>query len=145
MKLFVRWESAAPVVEARKRKRAQAMDEYYVLSVSGLPMRGGPAAGGRRPQQGGAPAGDPEERRKAMEERLKQGTRLQVKGRDPIAPAQIQRPNPQAGLLLLFFPRCKKPLEVSEKEVVFAVKMEPVEAKVKFSLKDMVYKGELAL
>ena len=145
MKIFVRWESAAPMVEARKRQRAAAMDQYYVLSVSGLPMRGAPGAAGRRPSQGGAPAGDAEERRKAMEERLKQGTRLQVKGRDPIAPVQVQRPNPQSGMLLVFFPRSQKPLQVSEKEIVFSVRMDPVEAKVKFSLKDMVYKGELAL
>lgn len=143
LRLFVRWESAAPVVEARKRQRAPALDQYYLLSVSGLPMRP-PAAAGKRAQQGAA-AGDPEQRRAAMEARLKEGVRLQVKGRDPIAPAQVQRPNAQSGVLLLFFPRETRPVQLSDKEMVFSVKMDPIDAKVKFPLKDMVYRGELAL
>lgn len=140
VRMFVRWESAAPLQDARKRPRAPALADYYVLSVSGLPMR--PPAAGTRQR---AAKGEARANRAAMEARLKEAVRLQVKGRDPIAPVQVQRPNPQSPMMLLFFPRGPKPVQLSDKEIVFAVKMESFEAKVKFSLKDMVYRGELAL
>ena len=77
---------------------------HYLISVSGLPMMG--AGGGRgmrgggmpppqqfqvgAPQQQGPPGQmDPQERQRMMQERLKESTRLERKGKDPIAPDQV--------------------------------------------------------
>jgi len=102
MKATVRWESAAPVVEARKKQPDSEAAEYYIISVSGLPLFGGPPPGGGSggPPPGGgpdAPAGGQRpnrpvptaEQRKAMIGNLKQSSALQRKGKAPIAAVRV--------------------------------------------------------
>jgi hypothetical protein len=53
--------------------------------------------------------------------------------------AQAQR------LMLFLFPYTTQPIKPEDKEVTFLTKMGPMELKVKFALKDMMYKGQLTL
>jgi hypothetical protein len=143
MKAVVRWESARPIRDAAKKEFPKELAAAYVISVTGLRM----GAGGRRgaaPGQEQAPAeGD---RGAQMNERLKAGAQLERKGADPISPAQVQTGRIPAGPVSYFiFPRGSQPIQASEKEVTFHLKLDRMELKAKFVLKDMMYKGELAV
>jgi len=47
--------------------------------------------------------------------------------------------------VLLFFPRGENPIQVADKAVTLKSRFAPFHLSVKFPLKDMMYKGELAL
>jgi hypothetical protein len=135
-KAIVRWESAAPIRAARKKEGEEQDAAFYVISVSGLPaMRSG-----RRPP--GSTAAPPEAD-KEMQERMKQATSLQPKGRIAISPARIE--NSGDGVILFFFTREAIPLSLDDKEVAFATHLGPLEVKAKFVLKEMRYCGKLAV
>ncbi|MEZ5365513.1 MAG: hypothetical protein R2748_25080 [Bryobacterales bacterium] len=164
MSLYVRWNSALPVKQAMAAGELQAegatlddkMKEYlarhethYVLNVVGLPAR--------------------MQRMTEDAERLKQTAVVHIKDREPIlaSGAQAQVAGEQLSLFFLF-PREGNPITLDDKEVEFVMKLgggrrpqaegteqaqaeRPMrggggpEIKSKFKLKDMVYKGELAL
>src|ERR1019366_5787215 len=64
----VRWESAAPVIEARKRQPDSGTEENYIVSVSGLPLFGGrPPGMGAEAPAGGGRAGPPRPERRATQ------------------------------------------------------------------------------
>lgn len=148
-KALVRWETAAPVIQAGKRKWPASVEGHYLISVSGLPnmMGRGPGGGGPPEQMKQQPQMDPEQRRQMMAERLKESTRLERKGKDPIAPDQVQVGTAQDGtaITMFLFPKASQPIEVGDKEVVFLTRMGPLEVKAKFALKDMMVKGQLEL
>jgi len=133
-KMLVRWESATPVREAGRRVWPKETAGHYILSVSGLP--GGGERGGNRPEMA--------ERRTEMMARLKESTRLQCKGKEAMSPIEVM---PQAGdgsMVILFAPEGAG-ITVKDKDVTFVSKMGPLEVKAKFVLKDMLYRGELAI
>jgi hypothetical protein len=112
---------------------------FYVISASGLPA---PGAGRRFPGRQGAPEGDAD-RREQMQERMKQGTSLQPKGRPAVSPARIE--DSGDGTVLFFFAREGAPLSLDDKGVQFTTRMGPLEVKAKFVPKEMKYKGQLAI
>jgi hypothetical protein len=128
IKAVVRWETAAPVVAARRKQLPSSVQDQYVVSVSGLPMMGG------------------NDRIQGMEERLKVSTMLERKGRDPIYPAKVTGGRSEGiPTWIFFFPHGSQPIDPDDKEVTFKTKIGPVEVKTKFALKDMKYQGHLAL
>lgn len=128
VKALVRWETAAPIREAAKNDIATNAGGNYVISVVGLPM--------------GEGRGESE----TLQERLKGATLLERRGKESLAPVQIQsRDTPQGAMLLFFFPKETRPIQVADKEVVFVTKLGPLELKVRFPLKEMIYKGRLEL
>jgi hypothetical protein len=166
IKAQVRWESALPVRLASKRNGPSP--QGYVLSVSGLPMMmGGP--GGRMGGPGGAMGGpggfggpggagqagqrpnppspeEMEQRRQMMVQRVRENTRLERKGKDPIAPEEVQLSRPGGPNVLLFaFPKTGQPIVAADKEVTFITSLGPLALKAKFALKDMLYQGQLEL
>jgi hypothetical protein len=159
MKATVRWESAAPVVEARKKQPDPEAAENYIISVSGLPLFGGPPPGGGPggPPRGGgpdAPAGGERpdrpaptaEQRKAMIGTLKETSALQRKGRDPIAAVRVgELEGSEPPTLLFYFPRAGDPISLADKEVTFLTRIGPLQLKVKFAVKDMQYRGQVSL
>jgi hypothetical protein len=136
-KALVRWETALPVVEATKKQLPGEAAEFHLISVSGMPMMG---MGGRGARAGGPQ--DAAERRREMFERLKESTQLQRKGKDPIYPSRLGQAQ---GGMLFAFARDFQPIKIEDKEVTFLSRMGPMELKVKFALKDMVYNGQLTL
>lgn len=151
MKATVRWESAAPVVEAQKKQPDPAAAENYVVSVSGLPLFGGPPPGKRddasaeserRPGRPGPTA----EQRKATIGSLKQSSVLQRKGKDPIAAGRVgELEGSETPTLLFYFPRTGEPISLSDKEVIFITRIGPLQLKVKFAVKEMQYHGQVSL
>ena len=135
IKALVRWESAKPIRDAAKKELPKEFAGSYIISVSGLQL-GGRGRDGVSGGEGGGPQG--------LEDRLKQGTQLERKGADPIAPEKVLL-NQQAQVRYFVFPRGSQPIQASDKEVVFHISMGLMELKVKFALKDMAYQGQLAL
>ena len=161
MSLFIRWHSSLPIKEAMVAARLQAesaelddemkqflarQETHFIVNVLGLPAR--------------------MQRMAENTERLKQTATLNLKSREPIAAsgAQAQAAGEQLSLFFLF-PREGNPITVDDKEVEFIMKLgggprpgaegdeaaqqRPMrgglEFKSKFKLKDMMYKGALAL
>ena len=128
----VRWASAKPMRLALKSQFPSAMAGHYVISVSGLPIVSG--HGGDDSASGGADSYDG----------LKSQTSLQVKGQDSVVPDVIQPDKGETSTLYFgFLPETIR-LE-GDKTVTFATVMAPLNVKVKFELKEMKYKGDLAL
>lgn len=133
MKATVRWESAAPVMAAIKRELPPDYADKYLISVTGLPMMG------RRNPEGGSAGPN-----KALLNRLKEATELQRKGKDPIHAASVMMS--QDGMRVVYvFEKGSQPIEAADKDVTFATKMGQTAIKAKFSLKEMMYQGKLAL
>ncbi len=133
MAALVRWESALPVRDARRLTGNPG--DFYVISVSGIP-----AVHGRQQSNDDGPS--EEDRQKLVEQRLKDSTSLERKGKDPITPEKIDR---KPAAILFYFPRTAQPILPADKEVVFRTKLGPMEVRARFQLKDMMYQGKLAL
>ncbi len=138
--LTVSWRTALPIREAlakekfgkeagtspEAKKLIEEAQPYYAVLVSGLP--GGSIRGG--------------DKMKAM---LIKNSSLSVKGKDPIAPSDIQAGgNEKKALVLFLFPKTT-PIDLDDKDVEFSTKLGPMMVKQKFHLKDMVFNGKLEL
>jgi len=146
----VRWESAAPIAAAQRKQPDPEAKEFYIISVSGLALFGGPPpgagtdapAGAERPRRPVPTA----EQRKAMIGTLKQSSALQRKGKDPIAAGRVgEMEHSETPALLFYFPRTGDPIVLSDKEVTFSARIGPLQLKVKFALKEMHYHGQVSL
>lgn len=126
-KALVRWESALPIREAAHTKMTTDLEQNYVLSLSGdLPVMGPRAE-------------DEEGERERKVEMLKQYTKLDKK--DPIflSNAIVQR-----SATWFYFLR-NDLLTEKDRQVTFVTKLGPIDVKVKFNLKEMLYQGKLEL
>ena len=151
MKTTIRWETAKPVRDARRKPVPAEAAEFYIVSVGPLPGGGGQWQGGgggqwQRPAEDGKAPQSPEERKKAFEERLKAQTRIERKGHDPLPAARAAIIEGGGGRMLLFyFDRKTDPITKEEKEVTFQTTLGPMEMKAKFAPKDMLYHSQLEL
>lgn len=145
--LTVRWDSAAPVREAaakgqpdaQAKKVAEWAREFYVVTITGMPMMQGRGRGEGQPESDS-------DRVAHAEDRLKDVTVLKLKGSGgSIAPARVEVTGAAGGrVIALLFPRSET-ISLDDKEVDFETLMGPREVKLKFTLKDMVYRGKLEL
>ncbi len=146
MKTTVRWESSKAIRDARKKPIRPEDAPFYILSVGPLPA--GPPGGGPGQWGAGAEGANTSEadRRKWLENRLKESTRLERKGQDPIVPdrAMVVEGNGMR-MLVFYFPRSPHAIQAEDKEVTFVTALGPMEIKAKFPLKDMAYGSDLAL
>jgi hypothetical protein len=141
----VRWESAPLVREANARAETKEFNDavagfakdYYVISVTTMaPERQGGWQGGgdwsaqQDPQQA-------EERRKQMQARVLESTKLRGGAGEPRAPERVESLKGGGGRVMLFlFPRALA-LENGEKELSFETALGPMVIKTKFNLKEM--------
>ncbi len=128
---IVRWRSALPIRLAFARTpggdaiEADAFERFYIVEVSSLPA---------------AMAHNADE-----PERLRQVSRLVVKGRSPIRARLIDiRPQPGAPGVLLYFPRDQS-ITLDDKTVEFEMTPDDFELRSKFKLKEMEFDGRLEL
>ena len=153
-KLVVRWYSALPIKDALARYQdqpstsPQATDQveqaatHYVIGVSGLPDRMFRMSPAHWEQ---------------LAEGVKSESFLKIKGHEPVgADAVYARPD-RVGILdaktgagggefLLLFPReGSYAITLEDKKVEFVTKINRMNIKKKFKLKDMIYKGKLEL
>ena len=138
--LVVRWQSALPMRQAiakqkfgaeagtspESKKLLDGDQKYYAVLVSGLPKQMLRASDD-------------------MKSNLLKATTLSVKGKDPVAAADLQTAgNEQKAVVMFFFPRTS-PIDADDKEVEFSSKFGPIIVKQKFKLKEMVFNGKLEL
>lgn len=134
----IRWQSALPVRQAIARMRfgaeagasqeaarlLQGQQQYYIISISGLPARLLQAMG---PQ------------------RIKSGSALRLSKSESIAAAEVQvNPGQPAPELFLLFPRTRE-IRLEDKDVEVQSNLGSFEIRRKFRLKDMVFEGKLEL
>ena len=130
------------------------LDSHYLVSVTGIPQqtlnaammggRGGRRGGGAAPAESSdaapvAPAAPPD-----PTAGLKRGATLNVKGKAPQNADVVMAMN-ENKTVLFGFAKDALALSAADKEVEFGIKLGGMAAKAKFSLKDMMYNGELAL
>jgi hypothetical protein len=134
-KAIVRWDSALPVREAVKAAKSKDAEENYILALIGdIPGVGVPSDDD-----------EPAERQQKLEN-LKESTRLERRD-DPLELQQVKiapkTPLSPAGTLF-YFSRVL-PIMPNDKQVTFVTKVGPLEVKCKFTLRDMLYRGNLEL
>ena len=136
-RVLARWESAKPVRLAGAPELPELTGQYYVIRLRGLPLMPPPKV---RPEQ---VATNPNE---SMLQAIQQGSRLLRKDKPGIPCAHLFMGSGDAATeVLLFFPRGADPIQVVDKLVTLESRFAPFHLSVRFSLKDMMYKGELAL
>ncbi len=129
----VLWESARPVLAAQKNKLPDAFANHYVISVSGFPVNA---------PNPDSDSGDNGSSRRLDE--MKLATTLQPKGKDMAQPGVVQTNGP-ATAWLFGFSRDAITLTAEDKEADFTTRIGSFVIKTKFNLKEMMYKGELAI
>ena len=126
---IVRWESALPIREASHNQSKDDPLANYILSATGdLPM-----LGAHRDED----ATQSEQRA----EMLKQYTKLERRN-GAIYLSTVKFPSSDS--TLFYFMRTD-PIFAEDKQVTFTTKLGPIEVKTRFTLKDMLYQGKLAL
>ena len=133
----IRWESAKPIQDARKKGAIDDPTKYYVLSLSGTPNNGGAT-----PHFGDDDAEPRQPSREQMQASLRQSTQLQIKGKSPLKPERIE---PSDAAILFLFSRDDHPIKRDDREVTFQTKLGPLQLKARFALKDMLYRDQLEL
>jgi hypothetical protein len=133
-KAIIRWESALPVREALKANPSPDTEKFYILNMVG-----------DVPSIGATPDED-ESQRAARFETLKQVTKLEHKGDEILLSRVAVSPRNDLSLAgtLFYFSRGLA-LRLEDKQATFSTKLGPIDVKCKFTLKDMTYRGSLAL
>src|SRR6202521_1066012 len=132
---IVRWDSALPVSDALKIPKTPDLDENYIIALIGdIPGVGVPSDDD-----------DPAERQQKLNI-LKETTRLERKD-DPLElqRAKIAPRTPRSASGTLFYFSRVFPLVPEDKQITFVTKVGPLEVKCKFTLRDMIYRGNLEL
>ncbi len=137
-RVLARWASAKPVRLAGGPEIPELTGQFYVIRLRGLPLMPPPKV---KPGEAAPP--DPNE---AMLQAIEGGTRLERAGKPPIPCAHLFKGSGNAsGEVLLFFPRGADAITIADKVVTLESWFAPFHLSIKFSLKDMMYKGELTL
>jgi len=136
-RVLVRWESAKPVRLAGGPELPQLTGQFYVIRLRGLPLMPPPKT---KPEE---VAPNPNE---GMLQAIEQGSRLERKDKPGIPCAHLFTGSGDAATeVLLVFPWGADPIQAADKLVTLESRFAPFYLSVKFPLKDMMYKGELAL
>lgn len=136
----VRWESAKPIQLALKQDFPKEFANHYVISVSGFPLNDRP----RQYQQ----TSDEDNGQATQDtlDRLKQVTFLEPKGRRDAQPGIVRQPvQGTYGSVWFGFDRDFLNLKAEDKEAEFTTQFGRMTIKAKFNLKDMMYRGDLAV
>jgi hypothetical protein len=141
----VRWESAKPILEAMKTPLPDAFANRYVISLSGFPLNGGHS----RRSQDDSDSNSSDTSSQSIEDkldRIKSLTFLEPKGRDGAQPGIVQQsPGVGGGNILFGFSKEILALKADDREVTFSTKLGGLLVRTKFNLKEMMYRGDLAL
>jgi hypothetical protein len=136
-KVLARWESAKPVRLAGGPEMPEGTAQFYIIRLRGMPLL--PPSKGKdgdsvpNPNQG-------------MLDAIQQNSRIERKNKIAISCAHLLTGSGESATeLLLLFARGTDPITVGEKAVTLESRFGPFHLSVKFPLKDMLYKGALAL
>lgn len=134
---LARWETANPVRLAGGPEVPEMTGKFYVIRLRGLPLMPPPkdAAGdaAANPNQG-------------ILDAIKEGTVLERKGKPGIRCAHLFTGSGDAATqVLLFFPKEPDPITLADKLVTLECRFLFYHLSIRFPLKEMVYRGQLAL
>jgi hypothetical protein len=136
-RVLARWESATPVRLAGGPELPEESTRFYVIRLRGMPLL--PPPKGR----GGESTPNPNQ---GLLDAIQQGSRIERKDKPAIRCAHLLTGSGEsANELLLFFARGEDPITVGEKAVTLESRFGPFHLSVKFPLKDMMFKGALAM
>ena len=136
-RVLARWESAKPVRLAGGPELPEGTAQFYVIRLQGMPLLPLP----KRKEGDSAP--NPNQ---GMLEAIQQNSRIERKDKPAISCAHLLTGSGESATeLLLFFERGADPIKAVEKAVTLESRFGPFHLSVKFPLKDMMYKGALAL
>lgn len=145
--VLARWETAAPVRQAGGPPLPQDLGggQFYVIRLRGLPLMPPPKPDPRKRKPSDPPPPNPNE---GLLLAIKAGSRLERINNKPA----IQCSNLFTGTgdtqneVLLFFPHPQEdPITVAERFLTLESWFDPFHLSVKFTLKEMLFKGQLAL
>ena len=136
----VRWDSARPILDALKSPLPEAFEGRYAISVSGIPLMGGPSTSSGEDDDSTA------SRRQEQDDldRLKGLSSLQSKGKDIVQAGVVTRQVGSGTSFLFGFSREMLPLDTRDTEIVFTTQLGRLVVKAHFLPKEMLYRGELA-
>jgi hypothetical protein len=135
--IIVRWESAAPVRDAMRTRLPAEFDGHYVISVEGID----PGMLARPNVKEGIPELSLEE----QGVRLKEGAQLELRDKEPL-PAGIVTSTGRISKIWWFgFSRELFPITTADRDLGFAIKSGAVRFRADFPLREMMYKGALAV
>jgi hypothetical protein len=133
-KAIIRWQSALPVREALKAPPSSDFEKFYILNMVG-----------DVPSVGATPDEDASQRA-ARFETLKQVTKLEHKGDEILlSRVEVSPKNDMSLAGTLFYFSRGLALRLEDKQAVFSTKLGPIDVKCKFTLRDMMYHGNLEL
>jgi hypothetical protein len=136
-RVLARWETAKPVRLAGGPEVPEATGQFYVIRLRGLPLMPAPKAAP------GETVSDPNE---GMLQALKAGSELDRSGKAAIRCAHLFTGSGNLSSdVLLFFSRAADPITIADKVVTLESRFAPFSLTIKFPLKEMMYRGELAL
>lgn len=118
------WESAQPILDARKKALPKEFQDHYTLSVSGVPWLG---------------------EVDRLIDQLRQFTTLQPNDQRPIQPGAVQKAAGRARAVLLGFSKDVLQLSANDKSIHFTTEVGDIILRAKFDTKEMLYRGHLAL
>ncbi|HLK64804.1 MAG TPA: hypothetical protein VKU19_15270 [Bryobacteraceae bacterium] len=136
----VRWESAKPILEAMKAPLPEQFANHYVISVNGIPLL---SSHSQSTNDGEAPTRRPTQ--DDPDDNLKQFTTIQPKGKDLAQAGVVHRQVGTGSSFLFGFSSELVPLSKDDSEVLFSTQLGQLTVKTKFSFKEMLYRGALAL
>jgi hypothetical protein len=114
------WESARPLLDALKTNFPADFANHYVIGVNDLPA----TEGGRKVNQDSMSAS------------------LRAHGRDSVDAGGVL---PTRDVVLFAFSKELLPLNAADKEVLFTLETNQYSIKTRFDLKEMIYRGRLAV
>ena len=136
-RVLARWESAKPVRLAGGPELPEGTARFYAIRLQGMPLL---------PPPKGREEGSVLNPNQGMLEAIQQNSRIERKDKIAISCAHLLTGSGESATeLLLFFERGADPITVGEKAVTLESRFGPFHLSVKFPLKDMMYKGALAL
>ena len=119
------WESAKVIRDASHAPLPDGLDGQYVLSVTGIPLA--------------------KTSSKNALDAVRQQTMLVVKGKDPLQAAGVQQNRDNGAIYYIGFSKEALAITKDDKEVAFTTHMGKIAFTAKFSPKEMMYRGELAV
>jgi hypothetical protein len=135
--VLVRWETAKPVRLAGGPELPEGTAQFYVIRLRGMPLLPTPKG------KAGESVPNPNE---GSLEAIKQSSRLERKGKSPIACSHLLTGSgASATEILLFFARGKDAITVADRLVTLESRFGAFHLSIRFPLKDMLYQGALAL
>jgi hypothetical protein len=137
-RVLARWETATPVRLAGGPEVPEMTGQFYVIRLRGLPLM--PPL---KPKPGEPAPPDPNQ---GMLQAIKAGSRLERADKAPIPCAHLfVGSGNESGDVLLFFSRAADPITLADKVVILESRFAAFHVSIKFPLKEMKYRGELAL